>query len=60
LGEFNKKYNSGEKRNFNSKNFDRKPRFDNRNSENESKNEKRRFHFRVKTCDGSDRSGKNH
>ena len=36
MGEFNKKYNSGEKRNFSSKNFDRKPRFDNRNSEQES------------------------
>ena len=28
MGEFNKKYNSGEKRNFTPKNFDRKPRFD--------------------------------
>lgn len=28
MGEFNKKYNSGEKRNFAPKNFDRKPRFD--------------------------------
>jgi len=49
LGEFNKKYNSGEKRNFNSKNFDRKPRFDNRqNSENESKNEKEDFIFGLR------------
>ena len=49
MGEFNKKYNSGEKRNFNSKNFDRKPRFDNRqNSENESKNEKEDFIFGLR------------
>ena len=43
MGEFNKKYNSGERRSFGSKNFDRKPRFDNRNSEHESKNEKEDF-----------------
>ena len=49
MGEFNKKYNSGEKRNFNSKNFDRKPRFDNRqNSENESKTEKEDFIFGLR------------
>ena len=49
MGEFNKKYNSGEKRNFNSKNFDRKPRFDNhQNSENESKNEKEDFIFGLR------------
>ena len=40
MGEFNKKYNSGERRSFGPKNFDRKHRFDNRNSEHESKNEK--------------------
>ncbi len=40
MGEFNKKYNSGEKRNFDSKNFDRKPRFDRpQNEENDSKTE---------------------
>ena len=33
MGEFNKKYNSDERRSFGPKNFDRKPRFDNRNSE---------------------------
>ena len=38
MGEFNKKYNSGERRSFGPKNFDRKPRFDNRNSEHESRN----------------------
>ena len=43
MGEFNKKYNSGERRSFGPKNFDRKPRFDNRNSEHESKNEKEDF-----------------
>ena len=38
MGEFNKKYSSGERRSFGPKNFDRKPRFDNRNSEHESRN----------------------
>lgn len=39
MKEFNKKYNSGEKKNFDSKNFDRKPRFDNSGtSERETRN----------------------
>ena len=49
MGEFNKKYNSGERRSFGPKNFDRKPRFDNhQNSENESKNEKEDFIFGLR------------
>ena len=48
MGEFNKKYNSGERRSFGPKNFDRKPRFDNRNSEHESKNEKEDFIFGLR------------
>ena len=40
MGEFNRKYNSGEKRNFSSKKFDRKPRFDRpQNDESDSKTE---------------------
>ena len=48
MGEFNKKYSSGERRSFGPKNFDRKPRFDNRNSEHESKNEKEDFIFGLR------------
>ena len=49
MGEFNKKYNSGERRSFGSKNFDRKPRFENnRNSDNESKSEKEDFIFGLR------------
>lgn len=48
MGEFNKKYSSGERRSFGPKNFDRKPRFDNRYSEHESKNEKEDFIFGLR------------
>ena len=49
MGEFNKKYNSGERRSFGPKNFDRKLRFENnRNSDNESKSEKEDFIFGLR------------